>query len=242
MSGMSCGTHCRETWKAPLRRPNRPPKGGWAINQIPLLIQQQAALQFAWESRKPRAVSSAHEAVEEMISFLRVNAVTVTTQIREQIQNEAALQYCAAEPTRCSMIKSAAPGHQPVKASQAARAQMMWAGGFWITANILAAGTFPNPGATFDRMAWYALDLLSTPAGCEHCHGHWTRVLEYAPPLERITSMAHARVWLWRAHNASREERAPTPFKKVAQAWKWPELSDAQVDELLTQMGMVHMP
>lgn len=238
---MGCGVNCREVWKPELTRPNRPPRGGWRLETLP--PQVVAQYQFAWEARKKGTVDSAHNAVEETVSFLRTQGVQITTELRTAIQDALNDQYCANDPQRCTKKAK----HSPAAVSrrvpaQLARNQMMWAGQFWITANILAGGNFPNPGATFDRMAWYALDLLSTPQGCEHCHGHWTRVLEYAPPLERITSMEHARVWLWRAHNASREEKKPIPFQKVAEAWKWPDLSDARVNELLTEMKMVLMP
>lgn len=239
---MGCGANCREIWKPELTRPTRTPRGGWRLTNLPLELQPQ--FQFAWEARKKGVVDSGHNAVEEVVSFLKTNSVKITTEIRSLIQDAANDQYCANDPARCT--KKAR--HSPEKAAQravtqAARTQMMWAGGFWISTNILAAGSFENPGEVFDRMARYALDLLATPSGCEHCHGHWRRVLEYAPPLEVIKSMDHARVWLWRAHNASRESKAPIPFEKIAQAWKWPNgLSETTVAELLTEMKMVLMP
>jgi hypothetical protein len=238
---MGCGANCREIWKPELIRSNRPPRGGWRIEELPLDLQPQ--FQFAWEARKKGQVDSGHNAVEEAISFLKVNGIKVTSEIRSSIQEAANDQYCKNDPSRCT--KKAKHSPQAVdqrQVTQAARTQMMWAGGFWITTNILAAGNFPNPAEVFDRMARYALDLLATPAGCEYCHGHWRLILEHCPPTECIKSMEHARVWLWRAHNATRDNKAPIPFQKVAHAWKWPAITDIRLEALLTEMNMVFMP
>lgn len=243
MSGiMGCGAHCRELWTPAIIRPKNPPRSGWRLIQLPETLRAQYG--FAWESRRKTTVESGHAAVEEAVGFLRVNGLPTTTELRIMLQDAANEQYCASDPNRCNAKAkiSKAQAARKEQAKVTARTQMMWAGGFWITTNILAAGNFPNPGQVFGTMANYALELLSTPAGCEHCRGHWERILDYAPPEQKILSMDHARVWLWRVHNATREDKDPTPFKKVAIAWKWPVLSDEQVSALTHEMNIVLLP
>lgn len=228
-----CGIQCGQSYKWSITHRERTVQGGWALKSVPSSVTTDE-LQFAWASVK-RSASSPNAAVKQMEQFLRINGIDITPELSLEIMEQADMQYCSAEPSRCPsrLIK-----RSPAMKVSEGRPDLPWARGFWEAFNVLVATDQPDPATAVDRMALTALALISGVAGCQKCADHWRSVYDAAPPMTTIQSNNDARVWVWRAHNISRQRQQPVPFEVIARKWQWAPLTDGEVADAVQRMGM----
>lgn len=226
-----CGPGCFDNWTpGGLLRPHQPIRGGWKIDTLPPSIKEEP-LRWAWENRTTRKrASSAKEAVGHVAEFLRKNGRSVSKTVRDEIRAHAENLWRETDPQRFLGRKTVAARPEKEK--------MSWARGFWEAANMALIAECDYPDHLVSGIAMLGLQLLRSPLGCEMCESHWQRVIEAYPPMSLVNSMARARVWLWAAHNESREQHAPHPYSAIAKAHGWPSISDDEVADILKDMGM----
>lgn len=96
-----CGINCLQSKWTPAIFPEyrAPKRAGWTIAELPDGIPDQ--FRRGWTLRKPRSNRNGHEAVEEALIFLHNNHVTLTSDIRHSIENQADYEWCGYEPQRC---------------------------------------------------------------------------------------------------------------------------------------------
>lgn len=213
----------------------RPPRGGWKIVTLPARFEDRD-LRFAWEARKPRINGDHKSAVEEMATFLRKNGHKDNKELRREILEHGERQWRAREPHR--FAKNSALSSAQQKPKTAATRKMGWARNFWETSNALLASDLDDPLGALLAIVHIGKNLVKGKTGCEHCAEHFARLMAKYPPTKTNGSIRHARVWLWRIHNASREGLPPTPYAQIALAWNWPRLTPVEIHGILGEMGM----
>lgn len=98
-------------WKPAFIPEYRPPRGGWTIRTMPEIFPEN--LRQLWEVRTKASNRNGNDAVVEMLTMLQRNGVTVTMEIRKEIETQALNEWCDAEPSRCrkraTVSKAGAP-------------------------------------------------------------------------------------------------------------------------------------
>lgn len=228
---MSCGPGCFDNWTpSGLIRPHQPIAGGWRLESLPSIVKNDD-LHWGWanQSNRKRA-SSPKDAVNHAVEFLKRNGHSVSKAVKDALKEHAEAQWRAAAPNRFL-----GRHREPTRAE---KEKMGWARGFWELANLALINDVELPGMTVHRIAAFAYELLKSPLGCEKCEAHWKSVLENFPPAKLVETMPQARVWMWVAHNESREHHAPNSYAAVARAHEWPEVPDDEVAAIVAGMGM----
>ncbi len=118
-------------------------------------------------------------------------------------------QWSRPEPWRCRGYDPDAEPKGPT---------LPWAKKMWESAN--AALVAPeDPVKTLKDLVDTLTKRINGPDGCSKCAGHWDEYLKTHPV--DATNLEEARLWLWNAHNATREGKTPVPFDEIAQKFQW---------------------
>lgn len=243
---MSCSAaRCLERYVFSLFPPYRPPSGGWSVPELPpgLIDSEidQERLSYVWKRRAKSQNNNADGAISEVIDFLRQNGLAVTKAKKFLLSQYADNYWCSLDPARC-------PGHVPgvdvvdeeveQAVDTAEPVKLRFALAYWETFNRMLASDSDTPAEDVDHMARVGLALLAGDGGCDYCLEHWKSHLESFPPIGTITDNPTARIWVWVAHNRSRQGLPPTAYDVVQRGWKWPLLTGDQVMQHVQAMGL----
>lgn len=194
----------------------RGPQSGWPILALPEpLVHLQAGWDQYRKTLPPAQTGKAARA--ELLSWLRAQGVTGSEQ---SVYAQSARQWCEPEPNRCpqgwdgkvaAAIASAAPN-------------LPWAPMAWKLANMQLHDGVPDAeaGAVLARITATLTALIESPGGCQKCADHWAQVRGEMPPPESPT-LHEARLWLFTAHNRSKEHTGKTlpTFQTISKESSW---------------------
>lgn len=234
---MSCASgNCGNAFAWGIDRIQRGVRGGWPIQTIPD-VYWSPAREFTWRNRREQRIDGPDQAVSELKRFLLQQGQTITDEDVAIIREHALSQYCASEENRCRHRKK----NKAEKAAEAAGPDLPWAKEFWRSANTaIAADDKAIPA--LKAVVAMATILINGPEGCPKCALHWQKILETSNPDEIVKSADDARIWIWSAHNASREGKPEMPYTTIARMWKWPPLTADALKEAVTRMHLTDLP
>lgn len=224
MGCTSCGIR---NCKPDLISPHIPPRGvGWRLvgwpDFVPDSLKNRVGQNPTWDGNHPNVV------IDKIRNFLKVNGVKVESVKLCQWANE---QWCAADPDRCKKANTEASRLAQQRKDGYAADPMDWATPFWKVWNVAVSdSTRPDneARAVIDLFVDAARVLVSSQLGCHTCAAHFEKLLEEYP-TGKIDNWTEARVWLWRVHNESRDNKKTVSYAEIASIYGWEELTDEQV-------------
>ena len=184
----------------------KPPEGGWSLRDLPV---GDDTIKAAWVAMNKEASGSV-DAIFQAEKFLKTNGVE---NVRPVLEEYAVDQWCRPDPWRCRGYNPDAP------LSEGPR--LPWARAMWESSNeqLNDSVADTDAGATLYAIVENLTTAIEGPQGCPKCAAHWQDWTTSNPPV--VHSLSDARVWLWKAHNHTRENKAPVPFEEIALKFSW---------------------
>lgn len=225
---MACGPDCWKGWTPSIIQPYTPPKGGWGLVGVPPGTPSETAALMTGEERWDGGTGQHgyNKPIQLIIQWLeREQGVDVDKALLNQIHDWADAQWCGRDPDRCKK-KTLSSAHM--------LHPMWWAKHFWQTWNAALIDTL-HPVAANQAMVLVGTAMVRGADGCEKCSRNWDRhMAEY--PYQKATTLDTARVWLWKIHNLTRQDKAPTPYSTIAKRYGWKLYSDSELKAIVAQL------
>lgn len=236
MACVGCGT--TNTCDPDIQSPHIAIKGGWGLSGWPPFVSDafKANYQSSTGIANPSWPGNTHTDVLNAIKqVLNANSVSIDHETLCSWANE---QWCQRDPGRCLSSGSKDSTLAAQRNASLIGDSMQWATPFWRIWNVAVSDNLRHETEALpimERFINLAKYLVTGDAGCSRCYEHFTQLLEIYP-VERIGSFKQARVWLWRIHNESRENKKPTPYYDIAKIYGWDLLSDEEIFEIINQL------
>lgn len=227
LTGNCSGVTCRPD----VISPHMPPRnGGWTLRGYPDFVPENFRSRYG---SNPVWQGNTHtDVIGAFTSVMKANGVPVDKAALCLWANE---QWCQADPSRCNNARSREVRLAARRNESLIASKMQWAKSFWRVWNVAMSDHGRPEESAFYIVGVFieaARHLISGNAGCANCKKHFEELLVEYPP-ERITNYQQARVWLWRVHNASRENLTPTAYYDIAKIYGWDLLSDEDLSEVI---------
>ncbi len=217
-------------------RPAQPPPGGWCLKELPPFVTEER-LRWAWRQRSIAQNNSPYQAVDEVGSFLRQNGEIFTPRLKWETSEFADAYWCSLDPSRCR--QSPAPTEESqVMPQELPKMKMQASRRLWEVWNVTMASDHEDPATVMHNWAQSALHYVRSEGGCVACAAHWQELLDAYPPSALCSTNPKARVWLFWAHNRTREGLPATPWLDVVKGWRWPPLTGQEMMRLAQEMGL----